>query len=41
VGSPAYIYYLPTYCCIMPIYSKCRLDDVASKGFLTKNEKIK
>ena len=41
VGSPAYIYYLPTYCCIMPIYAKCRLDEVASSGFLTKNQKIK
>jgi cellulose synthase/poly-beta-1,6-N-acetylglucosamine synthase-like glycosyltransferase len=28
VGSPSYLFYLPTYVCILPIYSKCRLDDV-------------
>ena len=28
VGFPAYLFYVPTEFCIMPIYAKCRLDDV-------------
>ena len=30
IGSPSYIYYFPTYACIMPIYAKCRLDETSS-----------
>lgn len=43
VGSPAYIFYLPTYVCIMPIYAKCRLDDTSSssQGMTLKNQKMK
>jgi hypothetical protein len=43
VGTPSYIYYFPTYACIMPIYAKCRLDETssASKGMLSKNQKLR
>ncbi len=30
VGIPAYIFYFPTYVCILPIYARCRLDDIYS-----------
>ncbi len=30
VGIPAYIFYFPTYTCILPIYAHCRLDDIYS-----------
>lgn len=30
IGIPAFIYYFPTYTCILPIYAHCRLDDIYS-----------
>lgn len=46
VGMPAYIFYLPTYICILPIYARCRLDDIYSgdsfkSSAAIRNQKLK
>lgn len=30
IGSISYIFYFPTYAVVIPIYAKCRLDDISS-----------
>jgi hypothetical protein len=34
VGSLAYIFYFPTYAVVVPIYSRCHLDDITSAAGL-------
>lgn len=44
VGTASYIFYLPTYVAVLPIYSKCRLDDISSatKANLgSRNQRLK
>jgi hypothetical protein len=43
VGSLSYIFYFPTYACLIPIYAKCRLDDVtkANTNLGARNAKLK
>jgi hypothetical protein len=42
VGFPAYLFYVPTEFCIMPIYAKCRLDDVYGKNSAgSRNQKLR
>lgn len=39
VGTAAYIFYFPTYAVVLPIYSRCHLDDISSLG--AKSGKLK
>ena len=32
IGFPAYLFYIPTEFIILPLFSKCRLDDVYGNG---------
>lgn len=42
VGSMAYIFYFPTYAVVLPIYSRCHLDDVSSAtGLGARSAKLK
>lgn len=46
VGMPAYIFYFPTYTCILPIYARCRLDDIYSgedftSSVATRNQQLR
>lgn len=42
VGVAAFIFYIPTYVAVMPIYARCHLDDLSSAGNLGKrNQKLK
>lgn len=42
VGFPAYLFYVPTEFCVMPIYAKCRLDDVYGQNSAgAKNQKLR
>lgn len=44
VGSLSYIFYLPTYAAVIPIYARCRLDDISSatQGSLgAKNQRLR
>ena len=40
VGWISYVFYFPTYSCLIPIYSKCRLDDLPA-GTGAKNQKVR
>ena len=35
IGFPAYLFYLPTEFIILPLYAKCKLDDVYGKNSST------
>ena len=42
LGILASIFYMPTYLVVLPIYSKCRLDDIPSGGSTgARNAKLK
>jgi hypothetical protein len=41
VGSFAYIFYMPTEFCLMPIYAKCRIDNIYGQGKNARYQKLK